>query len=80
LIRLHVSDRPGVLASVAQTFAAHDVSIMTVRQSGAGTNAELTVMTHIAAESDLASTVKELAQLDAVSEVVSVIRVEGIRT
>jgi len=80
LIRLHVSDRPGVLASVAQTFAAHEVSIMTVRQSGAGTNAELTVMTHIAAESDLASTVKELAQLDAVSEVVSVIRVEGIRT
>ena len=79
LIRLHVSDRPGVLAAVAQTFAANAVSIMTVRQSGAANNAELTVMTHIAAESDLANTVKELENLDAVSDVVSVIRVEGIR-
>jgi homoserine dehydrogenase len=64
---------------VAQTFAAHDVSIMTVRQSGAGSNAELTVMTHIAPESSLAKTVSELEKLDTVSDVVSVIRVEGIR-
>ena len=79
LIRVHVTDRPGVLAAVAQTFAANAVSIMTVRQSGAANNAELTVMTHIAAESDLANTVKDLEKLDVVSDVVSVIRVEGIR-
>ncbi len=78
LIRLHVADRPGVLASVAQTFAANAVSIMTVRQSGAGNDAELTVMTHIAPESDLANTVKDLSKLETVTDVVSVIRVEGI--
>ena len=51
LIRLDVADRPGVLAAVAQTFAKHDVSIQTVRQTGRGDNAELIVMTHSSNES-----------------------------
>ncbi|CAB4570441.1 unannotated protein [freshwater metagenome] len=77
LIRLDVADRPGVLASVAQTFATHRVSIQTVRQSGRGADAELVIMTHSATDKDLASTVKDLAGLAHVEKVESVLRVEG---
>ena len=78
LIRLDVADRPGVLAAVAQTFSKHDVSIQTVRQTGRGDNAELIVMTHKATDAALASTVSDLSSLDAVKDVASVIRVEGM--
>jgi homoserine dehydrogenase len=78
LIRLDVADRPGVLAAVAQTFSKHDVSIQTVRQTGRGDNAELIVMTHKAADSALAATVAELSKLDAVKDIASVLRVEGM--
>jgi homoserine dehydrogenase len=78
LIRLDVADRPGVLAAVAQTFSKHDVSIQTVRQTGRGDNAELIVMTHKATDSALAGTVSDLSSLDAVKDIASVIRVEGM--
>jgi homoserine dehydrogenase len=80
LIRLDVADRPGVLAAVAQTFSKHDVSIQTVRQTGRGDNAELIVMTHKATDSALAATVSDLSSLDAVKDIASVIRVEGMST
>ena len=78
LIRLDVADRPGVLAAVAQTFSKHDVSIQTVRQTGRGDNAELVVMTHKATDSSLAATVADLSSLDAVKDIASVLRVEGM--
>ena len=78
LIRLDVADRPGVLAAVAQTFSKHDVSIQTVRQTGRGDNAELIVMTHKATDSALAATVEDLSSLDAVKDIASVLRVEGM--
>jgi len=78
LIRLEVADRPGVLAAVAQTFAKHDVSIQTVRQTGRGENAELIVMTHKATDGALSETVAGLQALDSVKDVASVIRVEGM--
>jgi homoserine dehydrogenase len=77
LIRLNVADKPGVLESVAHVFAANQVSIQTVRQSGAGDKAELIVMTHISSESALSATVKDLSKLDSVTDVASVLRVEG---
>ena len=77
LIRLNVADKPGVLEGVAHVFASHKVSIQTVRQSGAGDKAELVVMTHISKESALSATVKDLSKLDSVTDVASVIRVEG---
>jgi homoserine dehydrogenase len=77
LIRLNVADKPGVLESVAHVFASHKVSIQTVRQSGAGDKAELVVMTHISKESALSATIKDLSKLDSVTDVASVIRVEG---
>ena len=79
LIRMHVADKPGVLAAVAQVFSANAVSILSVRQSGRGEHAELTIMTHIASEADLSNTVKDLRRNPVVTEVESVIRVEGIQ-
>ncbi len=81
-VRLRVADRPGVLAQVAGAFAAHDVSIETVRQAVApdgssGESADLLVVTHRAKESALAATVGALEDLEAVSAVLSVLRVEG---
>jgi homoserine dehydrogenase len=78
LIRLNVADKPGVLESVAHVFASHQVSIQTVRQTGAGNKAELIVMTHSSTESSLSATVKDLKNLPAVTDVASVLRVEGV--
>lgn len=77
LIRLNVNDRPGVLASVANVFSSHAVSIQTVRQDGRGAQAELIVVTHTAPDAALAETVAGLRKLDTVRSVESVIRVEG---
>ena len=77
LIRLNVADKPGVLESVAHVFASQSVSIQTVRQTGAGDKAELIIMTHTSTESALSATVKELGKLPAVTDVASVLRVEG---
>jgi homoserine dehydrogenase len=75
-ISLDVLDRPGVLAAVAQAFAAHEVSISTVRQSGRGDDATLVLVTHVAPDAALAATVEDLRSLPAVREVASVMRVE----
>jgi homoserine dehydrogenase len=76
-IGIDVADRTGVLASVAQTFAAHDVSIETLRQDGRGEGAALVVVTHKATEAALAAVVQDLRALDVVRDVASVMRVEG---
>jgi homoserine dehydrogenase len=77
LIRLNVADKPGVLAAIAQVFATEGVSIQTVRQSGRGNDAELIVVSHGATESALSATVKALSQMDIVTKVESVLRVQG---
>lgn len=74
---LDVLDRPGVLASVAGSFATHEVSIQTVRQDQRDGGAVLVIRTHLARESDLAATVENLRELDCVEQVVGVMRVEG---
>jgi homoserine dehydrogenase len=76
-VRLDVIDRPGVLATVAGVFAAHDVSIATVHQTGRGSEATLVIVTHRAPDAALAATVAELRDLPIVRDVVSVLRVEG---
>jgi homoserine dehydrogenase len=77
LIRLDVADKSGVLAAIAQTFAKDGVSIQTVRQSGRGDEAELIVVTHSATEAAVTSTVSALKNMDVVSKIESVIRVEA---
>jgi len=77
-VRLHVADKSGVLASIAQVFASENISIQTVRQAGLGSDAELVVVTHAATESSLKDCIKKLTDMDIVSKVESVIRVEGV--
>jgi len=77
-VRLHVADKSGVLASIAQVFASENISIQTVRQAGLGKDAELIVVTHSATEAALNACVKKLTDMDIVSKVESVIRVEGV--
>ncbi|HVM27224.1 MAG TPA: homoserine dehydrogenase [Mycobacteriales bacterium] len=76
-ISLDVADKAGVLAAVAQAFAAHDVSLRTVRQEGHGDDASLVLVTHTATDATLAAVVDELHRLDSVRAVASVMRVEG---
>ncbi|MPY84166.1 MAG: homoserine dehydrogenase [Actinophytocola sp.] len=76
-ISLDVADKPGVLAQVALVFAEHDVSIAAVRQRDSDSTASLVVVTHLAPDAALQSTVDDLAKLDVVREVISVMRVEG---
>ena len=76
-VALDVADRPGVLAPVAEAFARHGVSIRAVRQEGRGVDANLVIVTHTAREAELAATVTELARMEAVRAVDSVMRVEG---
>ncbi|BBE23246.1 homoserine dehydrogenase [Arthrobacter sp. MN05-02] len=83
-IGLQVADQPGVLARIAQIFAENGVSIETMRQrihqggADGGTTAELRIVTHRAPEASLAATVKQVAALDVITAVSSVLRVEGI--
>jgi len=78
LVRLDVADRPGVLADIARAFAAHDVSVEKLRQvvtrEGA---AGLVLVTHRQTEAALAAAVADIAELDPVHRVTSVLRVEG---
>jgi homoserine dehydrogenase len=77
-VSLDVADRPGVLATVAQAFAAHGVSIATVRQDGHGDAATLVIVTHSAPDAALSATIAALREVPAVRGVTSVLRVEGL--
>jgi homoserine dehydrogenase len=76
-VNLAVTDRPGVLASIASAFSDNGVSIQVVRQDGHGDEAGLIVRTHRASDAALRATVDHLAQLDTVKRVLGVMRVEG---
>ena len=76
-VSLDVADRPGVLSQVAAMFAEHEVSIAAVRQEGRSSEASLVIVTHMASDDALRSTVDKIAGLPIVREVVSVMRVEG---
>ncbi len=77
-VSLDVADRPGVLATVAQEFARHEVSISTVRQDGHGDAATLVIVTHSAPDAALSATIAALRDMAAVRAVTSVLRVEGL--
>ncbi len=76
-VSLDVADKPGVLAQVAQVFAAHEVSIAAVRQRDRHDTASLVIVTHLAPDAALEATVEAIGKMDVVNEVVSVMRVEG---
>ncbi|MCM3922766.1 homoserine dehydrogenase [Frankia sp. AiPs1] len=76
-VNLDVTDKTGVLATVAGAFARHDVSIRSVRQDGRGDDASLVLVTHAAPDAALSATVEELRGLAGVRAVSGVMRVEG---
>jgi homoserine dehydrogenase len=76
-LNLHVEDRPGVLAEIAEVFGRNGVSIERVWQEGFGEQAALVFITHRAQEGPFQKTVQELRERDAVRSVVSLLRVEG---
>lgn len=80
-IRLEVLDRPGVLAQVASVFGGQGVSIESMRQGVSRSDsgrATLHLVTHQATDAALSRTVDLLRGHDDVTEVTSVLRVEGV--
>jgi homoserine dehydrogenase len=76
-LTLDVLDRPGVLAAVTKVFGDHGVSIRLLEQSGIGDEARLTLVTHLAMESDMAATLEDLQQVETVDAIGSCIRILG---
>jgi homoserine dehydrogenase len=76
-VSLEVADVVGVLATIADVFSEHGVSIETVRQNGRGADAQLVLVTHHAHDASLSATVRALRGMDVVRKVTSVMRVEG---
>jgi homoserine dehydrogenase len=77
LLSMDVADKPGVLHAVTGVFARHDVSIRAAEQEGLGPDARLVFITHVARESAMQATVRELRTLDVVRKVGSLLRVIG---
>ena len=76
-IRLHVQDKPGVLAAIAAAFGAQNVSLKNVVQKSKVKGvAELVVITYDVSELNLQMAVQTLKALPIVEKVCSVIRVE----
>ncbi|SHF03139.1 homoserine dehydrogenase [Desulforamulus putei DSM 12395] len=77
-IRLQVTDKPGVLASIALVFGNKEVSLKSVIQKEAtGKTAELVLVTHRVQEQNVQDALMDIKQLSSVIEVANVIRVEG---
>jgi homoserine dehydrogenase len=76
-LNLHVEDRPGVLAEIADHFGRNGVSIERVWQEGSADEATLVFITHRAQEGAFQKTLQELRELPAVRAVQSLLRVEG---
>lgn len=76
-IRLHVQDKPGVLAAIAAAFGAQSVSLKNVVQKSKVKGvAELVVITYEVSELNLQMAVQTLKALPIVEKVCSVIHVE----
>jgi homoserine dehydrogenase len=87
-VRLVAADRPGVIASIAQIFGQHDISLSSVIQKEdvpvddehgrrEQRHAEIVFMTHQAHEAAMQQARAEIARLPAVARIGTVIRVEA---
>jgi len=76
-LRLMVSDRPGVLASIAYAFGDKEVSLASVIQKHTDDQqAEIVMVTHEVAEQNLRDALTIIEKLTAVNEICTVFRVE----
>lgn len=78
-LRLHVADKAGVLARIAQVFSHCDVSLEAVLQQADSdvSEAEITIITHVASRANMNNVLTQLHNLDVVHQIKSVYRVEG---
>ncbi|CAB4865493.1 MAG: homoserine dehydrogenase [Actinobacteria bacterium] len=77
LLSMEVADKPGVLHAVTGAFANNGVSIRAAEQEGIGADARLVFITHVAKESDLQATVRQLRDMDVVKQVGGLLRIIG---
>ncbi len=73
--RFRLKDKPGVLADISGIFARNNISIKNARQEGLGEDAELVIVSHIVSEKAKNKAIEEIAKLDSVKKVSSIIRV-----
>ena len=79
-VRLLVSDKPGVLGTIATTFGNANVSLKSVIQTQREFDhqAEIVAVTHAVKYKNIMSALENLRRLDVVDEVQNMIRVESV--
>ncbi len=78
-VRLWVADQPGVLAQIAHSFGAHQISIASCIQKEtdlAAGSAELVIVTHPAREAGMRAALADLQALPVLRDLANVIRIE----
>ncbi len=76
-LRVQVKDKPGVLASIAQVLAKHDVSVESVLQRQVNEESVPVIfITHESREKSIQDAVDDINRLDDIIQVASIIRVE----
>ncbi len=78
-LRFSVIDRPGVLATIAETLSQHSVSIETVIQRARDPEqiVPLVMTVHETTEQSMRDAIAQIAEMDTVTEPPSVIRIEA---
>ena len=80
-LRIHVQDRPGVLADVTRIFAAHTISIEAIIQKelqADATSVPIVILTHQVNEQNMKGAISELEKLTAVTSKIMRIRLETL--
>ena len=80
-LRIHVQDRPGVLADVTQIFAEHAISIEAIIQKEPQANiasVPIVILTHEVSEQNMNQAIAEVENLEAVTSKIMRIRLETL--
>ncbi len=79
-LRLTVADRPGVLAQISKILGDGGISLASVIQKDSDPDdntAELVITTHPAREASLQNSLKQVSELDVVTRINNLLRIEG---
>ncbi|MDE0412031.1 MAG: homoserine dehydrogenase [Gammaproteobacteria bacterium] len=80
-LRIHVLDRPGVLADVTRIFAAHKISIEAIiqkEQDARAASVPIIILTHRVNEKNMKGAIAEIEELDVVTSRITLIRLETL--
>lgn len=79
-LRLHVVDRPGVIAKIAAILGEEGISISSFiqKEGQSADNVGLLILTHSASESSVKAAIQQIDGLDEVCESVKLIRIEDM--